>query len=71
MSGFGARLRAFGAFWWDFVIGDDWRIAAGIVIALGLTALAAQNGVSAWWIVPVAVLVMLALSLRAAITKKR
>ena len=30
----GARLRAFGAFWYDFVIGDDWVIAAGIVLAL-------------------------------------
>lgn len=71
MSGFGGRLRAVGAFWWDFVIGDDWRIAAGIVVALGLTALAARNDVSAWWILPVAVFGMLALSLRAAITKRQ
>lgn len=30
-------LRAFGRFWYDFVIGDDWKIAAGVVCALGLS----------------------------------
>ena len=30
-------LRAFGRFWWDFIVGDDWRVAAGIALALGLT----------------------------------
>ena len=32
-------LRSFGAFWYDFVIGDDWRGAAVVVLALALTAL--------------------------------
>jgi hypothetical protein len=31
--------RAFGRFWWDFVIGDDWRIAAGVVCVLAAGAL--------------------------------
>jgi len=29
----------FGRFWWDFIIGDDWRIAAGVVLVLGAGAL--------------------------------
>ena len=33
-------MRAFGRFWWDFIAGDDWRIAAGVVATLGLGALA-------------------------------
>lgn len=33
-------MRAFGRFWFDFVVGEDWRIAAGVVVALGLGALA-------------------------------
>ena len=33
-------MRAFGRFWWDFIVGDDWRIAAGVVASLGLGALA-------------------------------
>ncbi len=32
-------------FWWDFVVGDDWRIAAGVVVVLGAGALlVAQTG---------------------------
>jgi hypothetical protein len=60
------RLRAFGVFWWDFVVGDDWRFAAGVVTALGLTALAAHRDVTAWWIVPTAVLLLLGGSVLAA-----
>jgi hypothetical protein len=30
-------LKAFGQFWYDFIIGDDWKIAAAVVIALGIT----------------------------------
>jgi hypothetical protein len=31
--------RGFLRFWWDFVVGDDWRIAAGVVAVLGGGAL--------------------------------
>ena len=31
-------LKAFGYFWWDLVIGDDWRIAAYVVGVLALVA---------------------------------
>ena len=27
-------VKAFGRFWFDFVIGDDWKIAAGVSVAL-------------------------------------
>jgi hypothetical protein len=26
-------------FWWDFVVGEDWRIAAGVAVVLGAGAL--------------------------------
>jgi hypothetical protein len=29
-----AALRGFGRFWFDFVVGDDWRIAAGVLVLL-------------------------------------
>jgi hypothetical protein len=51
---------------WDFIVGDDWRTAIGVVAALGLTAVIAETGSSAWWVMPVAVLVILALSIRRA-----
>jgi hypothetical protein len=59
-------LRAFGLFWWDFVVGDDWRAAAGIAIAIGATAALVAAGVDAWWLMPVAVATVLWLSLRRA-----
>jgi hypothetical protein len=58
------RLQAFLRFVWDFVVGDDWRIAAGVVVALGVTALVAGTGLAAWWILPVAVAALLAASVR-------
>jgi hypothetical protein len=59
-------LRRFGGFWWDFVVGDDWRVAAGIAVALGLTKLLTAEGVNAWWLLPLAVALVLAASLRRA-----
>jgi len=32
-------LNEFGKFWYDLIVGDDWRIAASVVIALALSAL--------------------------------
>jgi hypothetical protein len=60
------RLEAFLRFVWDFVVGDDWRIAVGVAAALAVTALVADTTVSAWWILPVAVAGVLGLSLRRA-----
>jgi hypothetical protein len=52
---------------WTFVVGDDWRTAIGVVAALVLTALVAhRTSLAAWWIMPVAVAVLLAISLRRA-----
>jgi len=31
--------KGFARFWWDFVIGEDWRIAAGVVAVLAAGAL--------------------------------
>jgi hypothetical protein len=31
--------RGFARFWWDFIVGDDWRIAAGVVVVLASGAL--------------------------------
>jgi len=56
-------LRALGEFIWEFLIGDDWLVAAGVVIAIGVTALVATTKVAAWWILPVAVALLLALTL--------
>ena len=55
---------AFFRFWYDFIVGDDWRIAAGVVAAIGLTALIAHRGIAAWWLVVVSVIAVLIGSVR-------
>jgi hypothetical protein len=48
-------IRAFGRFWWEFVVGDDWKIGAGVASALAVGALlAATASVDADWVAPVA-----------------
>jgi hypothetical protein len=61
------RLAAFGRFWWDFVIGDDWLVALLVVAAIGATAVLAAADITAWWLLPVSVPAILWLSLRRAI----
>jgi hypothetical protein len=51
---------------WQFIAGDDWLTAPCVLAAIGLTALLAHAGAVAWWVMPVAVLALLALSLRRA-----
>lgn len=57
------KVRAFGAFWYDFIVGDDWRVALGVVAALAVTYGVSRTSVAAWWILPVALVVLLPFSL--------
>jgi hypothetical protein len=61
-----SRIAAFGRFWWDFVVGDDWLSAVGVAIGLGATAALAADRVAAWWLLPLAVALVLYVSLRRA-----
>jgi hypothetical protein len=47
-------VKRFARFWIDFLIGDDWRIAAGVVLAVLETALLSHAGLEAWWLMPLA-----------------
>jgi hypothetical protein len=58
-----SRLRGFGAFWYDFIVGDDWLVAAGVVVGLAATYGLSQAKVASWWLVPVVLLVLLPVSL--------
>jgi len=60
---FAKSARAFGEFWFDFLIGDDWRGTIGIVMAFILTSSLNMPSGTSWWIVPVAVAVLLPYSL--------
>jgi hypothetical protein len=50
-------VKRLGRFLWDFAVGDDWRIAAGVVVALAVTV-----AVQTWWLLPLVVAAMLAVS---------
>src|SRR6266568_3810670 len=45
-------LVAFGKFWYGFLIGDDWTVAAAVAAALAVTWLLHTAGVAAWWLPP-------------------
>jgi hypothetical protein len=65
------QLKAFGAFWYDFIVGDDWHVAALVVAGLAATALLAHAArVNAWWLLPVVVVAALAWSLHRATARK-
>jgi hypothetical protein len=56
-------LKRFLRFWYEFIVGDDWMIAAGVVMAVVLSAALAHRDLHAWWMMPMAVVVLLAASL--------
>jgi len=58
-------------FLYEFIVGDDWTVAAAVAIGLVLSAVLNVNHLAAWWLIPVIVLVMLGVSLRRASSKKR
>ena len=58
------RVLAFGRFWYGFILGDDWLIAAGVAVAIAISALLADGGVAAWWVMPLAVIALLVGSVR-------
>jgi uncharacterized membrane protein len=63
MNALTKRLKDFGAFWYDFVIGDDWRVAVVVVVALAATFGLSKTSIAAWWLMPVAVALILPITL--------
>ena len=59
-------LAAFGRFWYRFIVGDDWTIAASVVVTLAVIAALMRARVAAWWLLPVVVIAVLGVSLRRA-----
>lgn len=57
---------AFGRFWYRFIVGDDWRLAATVAVGLLITAILNASRLPAWWLVPALVIVAIGISLRRA-----
>lgn len=62
-------LKSFGAFWYDFIVGDDPLVAVGVVLGLGATAALTHAAVPAWWLMPSVVALLLAGSLARAVRR--
>ena len=56
-----STIVSFAKFWYDFIIGDDWTIAA--VIAVTLIVLLLLKQANLWWLLPAVVVVALGASL--------
>jgi hypothetical protein len=56
-------LVSAGRFFYGFVVGDDWRVAAVVVLALIATAVLVANGINAWWLVPPVAVAMTAVAI--------
>ncbi len=63
-------MRAFAALWYDFVIGDDWRVATAVAVAFLVTWAVSTSAVAAWWVTPVGVALLLPLTLWRAVASR-
>jgi len=45
-------LVGFGRFWYEFIVGDDWRIAAGVTLVLAIGAVVEAAGLGGEWLPP-------------------
>lgn len=64
-------LRAIAMFWVDFILGDDWTVAATVALALIGTWALTRADLPGWWLLPVAVIGVTAVSLRRAARRLR
>ncbi|MEU0494510.1 hypothetical protein [Mycobacterium sp. NPDC006124] len=65
-------LRAVLAFWYDFLVGDDWRVAALVAVALAATVTIDHvTGDGPWWILVVAVMAALPASIYRVTRRRR
>jgi hypothetical protein len=58
-----AWLAGFGRFWYRFIVGDDWLLAAAVVLGLVADYVLLRAGYQAWWLLPIVVVAAMALSL--------
>jgi hypothetical protein len=64
-------IVAIARFLYDFIVGDDWTMAAAVAVGLTVSAILNANHIAAWWLIPVIVVAMLGISLRRASGRQR
>lgn len=63
-------IAGFFRFWYRFIVGDDWTIAATVVVGLAVVFGLSRLHLQAWWLMPLLVPLILALSLWRARTQR-
>lgn len=64
-------IIGFVAFWYHFIVGDDWTLAIAVVFGLAVSAALLSRGISPWWLIPSMVIVVVGLDLRRAGRSRR
>ena len=70
MAGIWSWIVAFGRFWYDFIIGDDWSVAVAVFIGLVVTGILNANHIVGWWLMPIIVVVMTGISVQRASARR-
>lgn len=60
----GAWLAGFARFWYRFIVGDDWRSAFVVALAIALSGVLVRKGATVWWLLPAVVVTTLTVRLR-------
>lgn len=61
---------AFVMFWLDFIIGNDWTVAAPVAVALFGTRGLTHAGIAAWWLLTLCVLAVTAVCFGRAVERE-
>jgi hypothetical protein len=64
-----SALAGFLRFWYGFIIGDDWTVAAAVAAGFIGTWLLLRAHLAAWWLLPLVVVGITAVSLRRSQTR--
>jgi hypothetical protein len=56
------HIIAFLRFWYEFIIGDDWTIAASMPVSVLATFWLDHSNIAAWWLLPIAAILKLGAS---------
>jgi hypothetical protein len=62
-------VHGFLIFWYNFIVGDDWTVAATVAVVLAVTYWLARHGTQVWWLLPAMVILITGVSIRRAVVQ--